>query len=86
MSYILYGGIKYKQIRHAVFCKKCKETVESKSVHDYRLCSCGAVGVDGGTYPGNTVLGNLSDMESRSVYAAKMNGKTVWLPPEVYGP
>jgi len=82
MATIIYGGVKYIQIRHAVYCKKCKDTVESKSVHDYKMCSCGAVGVDGGTLPGNHILGNLSDMEPRSVYTALINGKTVYLPIE----
>lgn len=82
MATIVYGGVKYTQIRHAVYCKKCKDTVESKSVHDYKMCSCGAVGVDGGITPGNTILGNLSDMEPRSVYAATSNGKTFYLPIE----
>jgi len=30
MNYILYAGLKYSQIRHAIYCKKCKETIESK--------------------------------------------------------
>lgn len=29
-------------------CKHCGDIIESKSVHDYKQCSCGAVSVDGG--------------------------------------
>ena len=29
-------------------CKKCGDIIESKSVHDFKWCSCGAVAVDGG--------------------------------------
>lgn len=29
-------------------CKKCGDIIESKSVHDFVTCSCGAVSVDGG--------------------------------------
>lgn len=29
-------------------CKKCGDVIESKSVHDFKSCKCGAVAVDGG--------------------------------------
>lgn len=29
-------------------CKKCRDVIESKSVHDFKTCKCGAVAVDGG--------------------------------------
>ena len=34
------------------------------------MCSCGAVGIDGGILDGNRTLGNLRDMENRSMYCA----------------
>jgi len=80
MATISYGGVKYKQIRHAVYCLKCKETVVSLYQHDYKVCECGAVGVDGGILPGNRVIGKPEDMEIRHMYCAYVNGKTVWLP------
>lgn len=29
-------------------CRKCGDVIESKSVHDFKSCKCGAVSVDGG--------------------------------------
>jgi len=80
MSSIIYGGVRYIQTRHAIYCKKCFDTIESKSIHDFKRCSCGAVGVDGGISAGNHILGNLSDMECRSMYCAVVAGKKIWLP------
>ncbi len=31
-------------------CKKCGEIIESKHRHDFVMCKCGAVGIDGGTW------------------------------------
>ena len=75
MSTIVYAGVKYTKIRHAIECKKCLETIESKHSHDYKVCSCGAVGIDD-----NRVLGNQSDMEDRSMYCAIIGNKKIWLP------
>lgn len=36
--------IKCNKIR----CKKCNEIIESKDVHDFKFCKCGACAVDGG--------------------------------------
>jgi hypothetical protein len=80
MATIQYGGVTYKQVRHAVQCKKCKDTIESTYRHDFKYCSCGAVGIDGGIEAGNHILGNLEDIENRSVYKAIIGTKTIWLP------
>ena len=37
-----------KIIRNMARCKLCGDIIESKSTHDFRRCSCGAVAVDGG--------------------------------------
>lgn len=34
--------------RNAIRCKKCGDTIESKTVHDFVTCKCGAVSCDGG--------------------------------------
>lgn len=83
MPSIIYGGVRYHQTRHAMYCKKCKETVESKENHDFKQCSCGATGVDGGITASNRILGNLSDMEDRRMYRATVDKKKLWLPQTV---
>jgi hypothetical protein len=83
MSTIIYGGVKYVKIRHALYCKKCNDTIISYDIHDYKLCSCGAIGIDGGIYSGNSLIGSLLDMEDRSMYCAMVNGKRLWLPQDV---
>lgn len=35
-------------IHNRIRCRKCGETIESETVHDFRYCSCGACAVDGG--------------------------------------
>jgi hypothetical protein len=37
-----------KILRNAIKCKHCGNVIESKTVHDYKECSCGTVAVDGG--------------------------------------
>ena len=34
--------------RNAIRCKKCGDIIESKSVHDFQMCSCQSSFVDGG--------------------------------------
>jgi hypothetical protein len=72
MPSIVYGGVRYTQIRHAIQCKKCLEIIESKHIHDFKICSCRAVGIDGGISEGNRILGNLSDIEERSMFCANV--------------
>jgi len=80
MPSIVYGGVRYIQMRHAIQCKKCLEIIESKYIHDFKYCSCGAVGIDGGISAGNRILGNLLDIENRSMYCAIVQKKKIWLP------
>lgn len=35
-------------IENKIRCKKCGDIIESKTVHDYVTCKCGACAVDGG--------------------------------------
>jgi hypothetical protein len=35
-------------IRNSVKCKRCGDEIESTWQHDFKWCSCGDVGVDGG--------------------------------------
>lgn len=85
MPSISYGGVDYTQVRHAIYCKNCKDTVESKSVHDYKMCSCNSVGVDGGIESGNRIIGSKTTWEPRMMYVATLNKKKLWLPEsEIY--
>ena len=34
--------------RNAARCRKCGTVIESKAVHDFVSCKCGAIFVDGG--------------------------------------
>lgn len=57
--------IKPKIKSNKVKCKHCGDIIESKSIHDYKRCSCGKVGIDGGL---NYLkrLGELDDFEELS--------------------
>lgn len=35
-------------VKNAIRCKLCGDVIESKHVHDFVTCSCGACSVDGG--------------------------------------
>ena len=52
-------------IRNAIRCKKCGDVIESRSVHDFKFCSCGAAAVDGG-HEYLRRLGNREDIEELS--------------------
>ena len=80
MSFIVYGGVKYTQVRHAVCCTRCLDTIESTHIHDFKMCSCGAIGIDGGVADGNRIVGDPSDIQIRSMYRATVNNKSIWLP------
>lgn len=83
MPSIIYGGVRYNQTRHAIFCKNCKDTIESRHNYDFKLCKCRAIGIDGGIGASNRILGNLTDMEIRDVYCTFVNKKRILLPQEV---
>ena len=65
---ITYGGVVYKRVRHAIYCKICKETLESRGVHDFKMCTCGSVGIDD-----ERVLGDRINMESRKYHHQHLN-------------
>ena len=37
-----------KVIKNAIRCNLCGDEIESRSVHEYVVCRCGACSVDGG--------------------------------------
>ena len=54
-----------KIIKNANRCKKCGDIIESKTVHDFKFCSCGSCAVDGG-HDYLRRCGNLGDWEELS--------------------
>ena len=53
-------------LQNAAVCKKCGDDVWSIHRHDYRVCHCGAIAVDGGTAYLRRV-GDLDVFEDRSI-------------------
>ena len=53
-------------IVNKIRCKKCGDEIESKTVHDFKFCKCGAVAVDGG-HEYLRRCGNHEDWEDMSV-------------------
>jgi hypothetical protein len=74
MDVIVYGGVKYYKVRSAVYCRSCGDTIECKRTRDFKMCSCGSVGIDDARI--------LGDAEDRCMYRAEVGGKRMWLPPK----
>lgn len=55
-----------KIIVNKIKCKKCGDIIESKSQHQFVICKCGAVGVDGG-YAHLSRMEKLEDFEELSI-------------------
>ena len=68
------GLIMPRITRNAIRCKKCGDVIESKTVHDFKFCSCGSCAVDGG-HDYLRRCGNLGDWEEMSE-AEKVEGNT----------
>lgn len=80
MSVIIHGGHRYTKFKNAIYCKKCTDTIESKYGNDFKHCSCGSIGIDGGLSDDPRYMGDPADMETRCTYKATIHGKTSWLP------
>jgi hypothetical protein len=81
--FIKYGGVEYVQVRNAVHCKLCKDTIQSNHSRDFKMCICGSIGIDGGIEPGNRIIGDLENIESRCMYRAYVGKKLIWLPQHI---
>ena len=55
-------------VRNAAKCLKCGDVIESRTVHDFRRCSCGAVFVDGGLAYTRHGFNSEASYEDRSEY------------------
>lgn len=50
--------------RFRVKCKLCQDMIESVFPKDFKKCSCGSIGVDGGkNISGRRLIGEISNME-----------------------
>lgn len=38
-------------LKNSIQCNHCKDIITSRYRHDFKLCKCGAVGIDGGISP-----------------------------------
>jgi hypothetical protein len=59
--------------RNAVRCKTCGDIIESRTVHELVMCSCGACGVDGGL----EYLRRLGDPEAYEELSEFMDASAV---------
>ena len=70
------GKIKAKDLSdkkilvNKIQCKKCKDIIESKHVHDFKWCACKSIAVDGGLEYLRRV-GNLEDIIELSEFEMK---------------
>lgn len=64
---LLKARVQTKIKRNAARCKRCGEVIESKHVHDYVRCHCGAIAVDGGLDYLRRI-GRVADAEDLSEY------------------
>ena len=72
--------IKINKIR----CKRCGDIIESKTVHDFKFCKCGAVAVDGGTeYLRRCFINTEDDYEELSEYE-KRHPKMTFFKNQIY--
>lgn len=59
-----------KILVNKIQCKKCKDIIESKYVHDFKWCVCRNIAVDGGLEYLRRV-GNLEDIIELSKFEVK---------------
>lgn len=59
-------------LRNRIRCLKCGDIIESKTRHDFVMCSCGACGVDGGAGKNcfyQRIIGEDTDYENLTEYS-----------------
>lgn len=56
-----------KIIKNRARCRKCRDIVESKYLHDFKSCKCGAISVDGGRAYLRRSAADLNDIEELSI-------------------
>ena len=59
-------------VTNKIKCKKCNDIIESRHVHDFETCKCGACSVDGG-HEYLRRLGDPADWEDLSIVKGDKN-------------
>jgi hypothetical protein len=59
-----------KILVNKIQCKKCKDIIESKHVHDFKWCKCRSIAVDGGLAYLRRI-GNFEDIIELSEFEKK---------------
>ena len=67
----IHNGKTYVLIRSSIQCVHCKDVLISLRRHDFMMCSCGLVGVDGGIELGGTILGDPRFYTDLSIWRTK---------------
>ena len=62
--------LKKSMLINRIQCKKCKDIIESKHVHDFKWCTCKSIAVDGGLEYLRRI-GNLEDIIELSEFEKK---------------
>lgn len=60
--------MKTKIVVNKIKCNHCGDEIESTHVHDFKMCSCGFVSVDGGhSYLKRSVMYSMDDYTELSI-------------------
>ena len=59
-----------KILVNKIQCKKCKDIIESKNVHDFKWCTCKSIAVDSGLEYLRRI-GNIEDIIELSEFEKK---------------
>lgn len=63
-----------KILRNRAKCLICGDEIESRTVHEYKTCSCGNLSVDGGLEYTKRGVKDLDKWEDLSEYEEQENG------------
>lgn len=67
-----------KILLNKIRCNKCDDEIESKSVHDFKFCKCGAVAIDGGLYYLRRLGKSKNDYTELSLYIDEDSKSDKW--------
>ena len=62
------NGDWYEMVRSVVRCQTCQTIIESIHIHDYVVCKCGDISLDGGPFYGATITGKNDIIEDLCIW------------------